>query len=91
MFCVIRQDSVHKGIKYQCDECDYQATQEGNLKVHKQSKHLELKYPCSLCDYQATAKRSLTRHIKSVHEKFDKKNCGYKLKKNFNDFNDFKL
>ena len=36
------QDSIHKGIKkYQCDECDHQATQKGDLKRHKQSKYEE--------------------------------------------------
>ena len=53
------QDSVNKGILYQCYECDFQASRENSLKKHKQSKHQGVKYTCSLCDYQATQKSSL--------------------------------
>ena len=28
-----------EGIKYQCDKCEYSATQVGNLKRHKDSMH----------------------------------------------------
>ena len=31
--------SVHRVLKYRCDECDYQVTQEDSLKRHKQTKH----------------------------------------------------
>ena len=37
---------ANEGIKYHCDECDYQATTEDNLKKHKQSKHMGVKYHC---------------------------------------------
>ena len=31
------QDKIHEGIKYECDQCDYQATQQTNLKTHTMS------------------------------------------------------
>ena len=31
--------SVHQGIKYPCNQCDYQATKRGNLQKHIQRKH----------------------------------------------------
>ena len=31
--------SKHEGVKYSCNQCEYQATQQGDLKRHKQSKH----------------------------------------------------
>ena len=27
-------DSIHLGIKYPCDLCEYQATERGSMKVH---------------------------------------------------------
>ena len=36
--------SKHDGVKYACDKCDYQATQQGNLRTHMKSKHEGVKY-----------------------------------------------
>ena len=30
---------VHEGVKYSCDQCEYQAGQKDNLKAHKRTKH----------------------------------------------------
>ena len=30
---------VHKGVKYPCDQYDYQATEKSNLQIHIQYKH----------------------------------------------------
>ena len=32
-------DTRHEGIKHNCDQCDYQATQQGHLKTHIKSKN----------------------------------------------------
>ena len=61
--------SVHKKIKYSCNQCDHQATTHGNLKTHVQSVHEKIKYSCNQCDHQATQQGSLKRHIQSVHAK----------------------
>ena len=54
-------------IKYPCNQCDYQATQQSNLETHILSKHEGIKYPCNQCDYQATKRGHLKRHIQSIH------------------------
>jgi hypothetical protein len=33
------QKSVHMGQKFQCPECEYQATQKGSLFRHKKAVH----------------------------------------------------
>ena len=70
---------IHEGIKYPCNQCDYQATQQGSLKTHIQSKHEGVKYPCNQCDYQFTDKSSLRKHIQSKHEyiKYPCNQCDY--------------
>ena len=60
--------SIHQGVKYPCDLCDYQATQPSNLKAHIQKRHEGIRYPCDQCDYQAKTKTCLQRHIESQHE-----------------------
>ena len=32
-------ESIHEGVRYSCDQCDYRATTKGNLKRHEMSKH----------------------------------------------------
>ena len=59
--------SVHEGVKYPCNLCDYEATEQRSLTRHKQSGHEGVKCPCNLCDYEATKQSHLTAHKKSVH------------------------
>ena len=54
--------SVHDGIKYQCDHCDYKATTQYNLKKHKMSVHEVIKYQCDICGYKAVQKGTLKIH-----------------------------
>ena len=60
--------SVHEGLIYACDQCDYRARSKGCLKKHIQSVHEGLRFACDQCDYRATRKDYLTQHIRSVHE-----------------------
>ena len=60
--------SVHAGIKYPCGQCEYQATEKGNLDKQRRSVHEGIKYPCGQCEYQATQKGKLEQHRRSVHE-----------------------
>ena len=59
--------SIHEGIKYPCNHCDYQATQQTHLQKHIQSVHEGIRYPCNQCDYQATQQCHLQRHIAAKH------------------------
>ena len=49
--------TVHKKIKYSCNQCDHQAATQGNLKTHIQSVHGKIKYSCNQCDHQATGNK----------------------------------
>merc|ERR1719319_352586 len=60
---------IHSKVTYNCELCDYKATQKGNLKRHVQSVHDVVKsvhkgaeHNCELCDYKATQKSDLKRH-----------------------------
>ena len=46
----------HEGVKYACNQCDQQFTQQSSLTTHIQSQHEGVKYACNQCDYQATEK-----------------------------------
>ena len=57
-----------EGMRHSCNQFDYQATKQSNLKTHKQSVHEGITYSCDKCNYQATKQSNLKRHEKSVHE-----------------------
>ena len=46
--------SKHEGIKYPCQQCDYQATDPSALRKHTKGKHEGTKYPCQQYDYKGT-------------------------------------
>ena len=71
--------SQHEGIKYPCDQCDYQATEKNGLQKHNKSKHEGINYICDKCNYQATKLGDLRRHIQSKHEgiKYPCNQCYY--------------
>ena len=33
------RESIHEGVRYPCDQCDYKASQKESLKTHRKSKH----------------------------------------------------
>ena len=55
----------HLGIRYPCDQCDYQATQKNHLKKHKEAKHRLLK--CEYCPFQTMRRQTLTLHKKNSY------------------------
>ena len=60
-------NNLHLGIKFQCPDCDYEATAEGHMATHPKSVHLGIKFQCPDCDYEATMRSSLATNQKSVH------------------------
>ena len=59
---------VHKGQKFTCCYCDYQADSRHALVKHKMYNHDGIiKYDCGECDYQGTQERHLKNHMKK-HE-----------------------
>ena len=55
-------------VKYTCNQCDKQYTEQKYLTRHIQSVHEGIKYACNQCDKQFTAQCSLTMHIQSIHK-----------------------
>lgn len=53
---------------YDCDQCDYQATQQSSLKRHKLAKHEGVRYNCNLCQYTASQQSILKQHKMTEHE-----------------------
>ena len=72
-------NNLHLGIKFQCPDCDYEATAEGHMATHQKSVHLGIKFQCPDCDYEATMRSSLATNQKSVHMsiEFPCKDCDY--------------
>ena len=60
--------SVHEGVKHNCELCEYKATQKGSLCQHEKSVHKGVKYNCDVCDYKAPTKDKLRNQVKSVHD-----------------------
>ena len=46
------------GLKFQCQECDYNATRKGDLLTNHRSIHTSQKFLCPECDFQAIQKDS---------------------------------
>ena len=58
----IHKLAIHEGVKYLCNQCEYQATQQTYFKTQKQVKH-----ECKQCEYQATQQTHLKTHKQSIH------------------------
>ena len=61
-------DSVHLGIRYPCQQCDYMFKKKDDLKRHVQTIHEGIRYPCDKCDFIATQRGHLYKHIRAKHE-----------------------
>ena len=57
----------HRGIKLNCDQCDYVTVRSGRLKVHKASKHEGIRHKCEQCEYSAPSREGLKSHKKIKH------------------------
>ena len=69
--------TTHKGKKYNCNQCEYQATTPACLQQHEASTHDGVKYTCKSCFCQAKQPSNLRAHTISKHEgkKYDCKQC----------------
>ena len=52
--------SLHDGVMFSFDQCDYKATLKGSLAKHLKSIHKGLKFSCDQCDYKASVNNSST-------------------------------
>jgi uncharacterized Zn-finger protein len=63
-------DGVHLGVKFDCLECDYQATRKSNLTQHINTVHRGIhKFKCDQCESSFAESGNLAKHIQSVHDK----------------------
>ena len=74
------RQSVHEGIKYPCDQCEYKATAMGSLRRHYNAIHSGHKYPCSECEHVSNTPANLKYHHNTVHMGLRKENIGYTRK-----------
>ena len=54
--------------QYQCDKCEKQISNYGNLNRHSKSAHEGIRYPCNRCKQTFTMNSDLKIHIQSIHE-----------------------
>ena len=47
--------SKYEGVKYACNQCEYQATKHSHLKRHQESIHEGVRYSCNQCEDEATS------------------------------------
>ena len=59
---------VHEEFNYDYNQCEYRATQKGNLACHIHSIHDRIKYECKKYEYRASILGNLIFYIQSVHE-----------------------
>ena len=72
--------SVHEGVKHNCELCEYKATQKGSLRQHVKSVHKGVKYNCDVCDYKAPTKDKLRNMMELNMIVMYRYVCNYKKK-----------
>lgn len=75
-FSVMSIDSIHKNIKYLCDQCPFKASSK--LSIVTQLKSI----PCQQCTNKANQKSNFILHLRTVYEgvKYTGKKCGFTAK-----------
>ena len=58
-----------KGLKFPCDQFNYQATTKGSLAKHRRVAHEGVRFPCRYCNKQYTRREHLTKHQRNLHLK----------------------
>ena len=56
---------VHEGVKYPCDQCEYQTSYPANLKAHREGIHQKMMIKCQLCDFQTKWRPEFYNHRKT--------------------------
>ena len=63
----LHEELKHLGIKYKCDDCDYQASSKKMLKRHEEKKHSGLTFGCNICVFRGNTKKHLKLHTQRTH------------------------
>ena len=56
-----------KKIFFECDFCEYKASQRTGLRRHVESMHMNIKHLCDFCDFQSSTKCAVKRHTLGFH------------------------
>ena len=64
----IHKQNVHEGMVFNCDKCDFKATQRAFLINHMALRHGSKKFNCSICEKSFRQEAILNRHIQSTHD-----------------------
>ena len=64
----------HRGIKYNCDICEYEALSSGNLKVHRRKNH-GITNECNFCQVKFDNLNELEKHKVTAHMGEKKYSC----------------
>ena len=77
---ITQQQTLHEGMQYSCDQCDYKSTHKSSLRRHQQSQHVGVRYDCDQCEYKATTQSDLRRHQQTQHDGMQNRcdKCEYK-------------
>ena len=60
---------MHDGVRYECDQCGFQAIRKHGLINHIETEHGGVRYDCTMCTHQAKRMDNLRRHEKHKHAK----------------------
>ena len=55
--------SVHEGVKFICDQCEYEATTKSHLTEHKKAQPDGVTFDGGQCDYKSSWRSMLVRHV----------------------------
>ena len=74
--------SVDSSIRslFKCDKCEFNATNEERLKLHKNSEHTVV-YPCHKCQHKSETQNGLENHLKQHVITYDCRMCTMRFKR----------
>ena len=61
----------HSGLRYDCNQCDYQTSYPQNLKKHSSRAHNDVVFSCNECDYKCKNDSTLRSHVNTKHVKLE--------------------
>jgi len=62
--------SIHQGVKFSCDKCEFKTARQDHLKKHVLVAHTEkeIKFSCNECEFKSETESTLKSHIQAEHE-----------------------
>ena len=63
-----KMTNLGPGLGFQCNDCPYSSTVNGNMRHHIESSHLDLNYQCSLCIKSLKSYKSWFMHMQRAHK-----------------------